>query len=165
MPDVIQLGTPGFSMSPEDVRKYIETDPQFEGKTRAEKADAALRILGLKGTRQKYDTEAEKKAARAAARKARKERNREKLEDLGLAPQPKGPKMSKEEKKAKRRVRAGSRREFLRQQALLYPDMARQFGLDPDRIAMLVGKTKPKAAPKPKKAAKPKATKAKKAKK
>lgn len=159
MPDTIILGTPGFSMSPEDIRKYIETDPKFGGMTRAEKANTALRLLGLRGTRQKYATEAERKAAQKAARQARKAKNRSELEEMGLAPKPRGPKMTKEEKRARRRVRSGDKREFSRQMALKFPDMAREYGLDPDRIAMLLGKRKPKAEPKPKKVRKAKKSK------
>jgi len=151
MSDTIIIGpTPG-TMTAEQVKQYIETSPELSGLTRKDKADAALRLLGLKTTKRKYATPEERKAAQAKRRKDRKAERTSELDRLGLAPQPRGPKKTREEKRAHRRIKSQDKREFNRQMALKFPDMARQFGIDPDRIKALAGKTKPKAEPKPKK--------------
>jgi len=67
-----------------------------------EKGALVLRITGMKGTKKKYGSEAERKAAQAARAKAKREKEREELEKVGLAPRRRGPKRTEEQDKAYR---------------------------------------------------------------
>ena len=123
-PLVLPTGTPDFS-------NIIAADIPI-----AQKRSAILQGLGLKGTKKKYKTPAErKKAAKARSVKRRKERQKV-LAKYGLKPKKKAPKLTKEQKKARRKERSKVRSSFLQEMVKANPEMARKHGINPARFKL-----------------------------
>jgi len=100
--------------------------------TKKQKVDLILKAKGLKTPRKRYASVEERK--KAAAQRA-KERRKKQLEDLPpeLRPKPRV-KLTKAQKKEKRRAHNASNRAALRELAKANPDLARRFGINPDRF-------------------------------
>jgi len=106
------------------------------GETMAARRRRILREAGVRGTKKKYGSAEERKAASKARAKERKERDAAILEKFGLAPRSRGPKMTKEEKKAKSKARRQQKSQFLREAARSQPDFAKKFGIDITRFKL-----------------------------
>ena len=91
--------------------------------------DHVLRGLGLKGTKQRYGTPAERKAASKARRDERRTKRLDILKEYGLEPRKKV-KLSKQEKSIRRRTRAASKREFLHRFTETNPEEARRIATE-----------------------------------
>jgi len=118
--------------TPLDFSSVIES----ESLSMAEKRRKVLEQLGLKGTKKKYATPEERKAASKKRREERKSTRLEVLKKYGLEPRKKGPKMSKEQRKQKRSERGKTKRGFLREMARANPDLAKKYGIDPRRFKL-----------------------------
>lgn len=116
--------------------------PDFSGIIKSEsislveKRKLVLEKLGLKGTKKKYATTEERKAAAKARSKERRDERASVLKKYGLAPQAKGPKKTKAQKKATRKARGKARRGFLREMAKANPELAATYGIDPKRFKL-----------------------------
>jgi len=102
----------------------------------AEKRKKVLEGLGLKRTKKVYANSEERKAAAKKRREERKATRREYLSRYGLEPRKKGPKLTKEERKKKRSERGKVKRGFLREMARANPDLAKKYGIDPNRFRL-----------------------------
>jgi len=120
----------GAAAIPPDFTSVI----QSESLTMAEKRRSLLEKLGLKGTKRKYATVEERKEASKVRREKRKSERAEALAEYGLEPKKKGPKLTKEQRKAKRKARGKKRRGFMREMAIANPELAKTYGIDPARF-------------------------------
>jgi len=118
--------------SPKDFASILES----ESLSMAQKRRQVLEQLGLKGTRKKYASPVERKAASKERREKRKSTRLESLKQYGLEPKVRGPKMSKEERKTKRSERGKTKRGFLREMAKANPELAKKYGIDPSRFKL-----------------------------
>jgi len=109
---------------------------QSQELTLVDKRRKVLEGLGLRKPRKKYKTKEERKATAKERAKARRAERLQLLEKYGLGARPKGKKKygSKEERKAAGKERAKDKRRFLREMARKNPDLARKYGIDPERF-------------------------------
>ena len=102
----------------------------------AQKRSMILVELGLKKPKKQYATKEERKLAAKERTKERKKERLSVLEKYGLEPKKKGPKLSKEQKKQRRKTRSKAKRTFLRDMARADPEMAKKYGIDPARFKL-----------------------------
>ena len=123
MTDLLSIGGPG-----------LQSIISNESLSIKEKRQLALKELGLKGTRSKYGSKDEAKAARKARSKAKREERSKALVELGL----KTPrvKLSKEERATKRKAKGKIRRAAVREWAMNHPDEAKAAGFHPERFKL-----------------------------
>ncbi len=121
-----------FGLTPErfsSLKELLKTKSTTE-----EKRLLLQRELGLRKTKKKYPTkEARKEAAKVRAKQRRAEKKAV-YKEFGIAPAPKGPKRTTEEKKLHRSEKGKSKRNFLKEMAKQNPDIAKKFGIDISRF-------------------------------
>lgn len=100
----------------------------------SEKKAKLLRELGVTSPKKKYETKEERKEAAKKRAKERKEERDAILSEYGLGPGRRGPKLSKEEKRARRKARAKKKRDFMKEMAKKYPNLAKKYGIDPSKF-------------------------------
>ena len=100
----------------------------------AEKRKKVLEELGLRSTRRKYASPEERKEAAKKRRDERRAARAKVLEQYGLEPKTRGPKLTKAEKKKRRSERGKARRSFLREMAKAQPELAKKYGIDPSKF-------------------------------
>lgn len=108
-----------------------------------EKRVAALKELGLRGSKGKYKTPEEAKAASKAKGKARRDKNRAKLIELGLLkPREKMSDAERERRKLERRAKRKTEKLGFRKLAKDHPEIAKEYGIDPKRMEALLNRGK-----------------------
>jgi len=116
-----------------DIREILE----HPGKSKAQKRKEVLVALGLRTTKKKYKTPADRKKAAKERTAARKTQRLGILGALGLQPE-KREKLTDEERKDRsktaRQRRTSSKRDFIRDMAERNPSLAKKYGIDISRF-------------------------------
>lgn len=92
----------------------------------------ALLQLGMKQTRKRYETPAERKEAAKRRSKERRDKRNAELSKLGLGPTPRV-KLTHEEKVEKRKEKRHTKNDFFKEMLKTHPEEAKKFGIDPSK--------------------------------
>ena len=111
--------------------------------TMKEKRVKALKELGLRGSKGKYGSKDEAKAASKAKGKQRRDKNRAKLIELGLLkPREKMSDAERDRRKLERRAKRKNEKLGFRKLAKDHPEIAKEYGIDPKRMEALLNRGK-----------------------
>ena len=111
--------------------------------TMKEKRVKALKELGLRGSKGKYGSKDEAKAASKKKSKERRDKNRSKLIELGLLkPREKISDAERDRRKLERRVKRKNEKLGFRKLAKDHPEIAKEYGIDPKRMEALLNRGK-----------------------